>query len=67
MEELKMHISIKTINNEEKMRIGNSIHDQLVGNSDYIDSNIILNIDDENEVNLYIFKECENVPKITIE
>lgn len=67
MEELKMHISIKTINNEEKMRIGNSIHDQLVGNSDYIDSNIILNIDDENEVNLYVFKECENVPKITIE
>lgn len=67
MEELKMHISIKTINNEEKMRIGNSIHDQLVGNSDYIDSNIILNIDDENEVNLYVFKECENVPKIIIE
>lgn len=66
MEDLKMHMVIKTVNDEEKMRIGSSIHEQLVGNKDYIDSNIVLNIDDENEVNLYVFKECENIPEITI-
>ena len=66
MEDLKMHIIVKTVNEEEKMRIGNSIHEQLVGNKDYIDSNIILNIDNENEVNLYVFNECENIPNITV-
>ena len=63
---LKMHIIIKTVNEEEKMRIGNSIHDQMVGNKDYIDNNIILNIDEVNEVNVYIFDECEIIPNITI-
>lgn len=66
MDDLKMHMTIKTTSEEEKMRIGNSIHEQLVGNQDYRDSNILLNIDDENEVNLYVFKECENFPNITI-
>lgn len=66
MEDLKMHVIIETTDEEEKMRIGNSIHEQLVGNKDYRKSNIILNIDDENTVNLYVFKECENVPEITI-
>lgn len=64
--DLKMHITIRTTDEKEQMRIGNSIHHQLVGNKDYIDCNIILNIDDENEVNLYIFNECENVPDIII-
>lgn len=65
-ESLKTHITIRTIDEKEQMRIGNSIHHQLVGNKDYIDNNIILSIDTENEVNLYIFKECENVPDIII-
>ena len=63
---LKLEITIKTPNNDEKMRIGSEIHEQLRGNSDYIDNNIILNIDADNEVWLGIFKECENIPKITI-
>ena len=65
-ESLKMHITIRTIDKKEQMRIGNSIHHQLVGNKDYVDSNIVLNIDVDNEVNLYIYKECENVPDIII-
>ena len=64
--DLKMHITIRTIDEKEQLRIGNSIHRQLVGNKDYIDCNIILNIDVENEVNLYIYKECKNVPDIII-
>ena len=65
-EDFKMHIIIRTNDVKEKRRIANSIHQQLVGNKDYIDCNIILNIDDKNEVNLYIFNECENVPDIII-
>lgn len=64
--DLKMHVTIRTIDEKEQMRIGTAIHHQLVGNKDYIDSNIILNIDSKNEVNLYIFKECENIPDIVI-
>lgn len=65
-ESLKTHITIRTIDEKEQMRIGNSIYHQLVGNKDYMDSNIVLNIDVDNEVNLYIYKECENVPDIII-
>ena len=65
-ESLKTHITIRTIDEKEQMRIGNSIHHQLVGNKDYVDNNIVLNIDVDNEVNLYIYKECENVPDVII-
>ena len=64
--DFKMHIIIITNDDKEKRRISNLIHNQLVGNKDYINCNIILNIDDENEVNLYIYNECENVPDIII-
>ena len=63
---LKLHVIIRTSNEEEQLRIGNSIHEQLVGNMDYVNSNIVLNIDKENEVNLWVFDECESIPKITI-
>lgn len=63
---LKMHVIIKTSDEKEQMRIGNSIHEQLRGNRDYIDNNIILNIDVDNEVNLYIFEECTCMPDIVI-
>ena len=65
-EQLKMHITIRTVDNKEQMRVGNSIHHQLMGNKDYIDNNIILNIDTDNEVNLYIFEECTDIPNIII-
>lgn len=64
--DFKMHIIIITNDNKEKMRIANLIHNQLVGNKDYIDCNIILNDYYENEINLYIFNECENIPNIVI-
>ena len=64
--DFKMHIIIITNDNEEKRRIANLIHNQLVGNKDYIDCNIILNDYYENEINLYVFNECENIPNIVI-
>lgn len=65
-EKLKKEIIITVKNEKEQMRIANSIHHQLVGNRDYIDSNIVLNIDENNTVRLYIFEECENEPDIIL-
>lgn len=48
------------------------IHNQLVGNPDYINSNIILNDSSTrndgtvNEIHVYIFEECKNIPEIRI-
>ena len=64
--DLKMKITIEVQDDKEKMAVGSRIHEQLRGNKDYIDNNIILNIDLENTVRLYIFKECEDVPNIII-
>lgn len=65
-EKLKMKITIETDTEKEQMAIANHIHEQLRGNQDYKDSNIVLNIDVENTIRLYVFKECENVPPIVI-
>lgn len=63
---LKMHVNIKVNDDKEQMKIGNFIHEQLRGNKDYQNSNIVLNIDEPNEVNLYVFNECEEIPTIQI-
>ena len=63
---LKMQIKITVFDDKEQLAIGNSIHEQLRGNKDYIDSNIVLNIDTNNEINLYVFEECKDIPTITI-
>lgn len=64
-ESLQRIVVIETADNEEKMRIGTSIHEQLRGNQDYIDSNIVLNVDDDCTIRLWILKACKEVPKIT--
>lgn len=64
---LKMHVCITVNDNKEQMTIGNNIHEQLAGNSDYVDNNIILNIDSPNQVNLYVYNTCKNeIPSIVI-
>lgn len=64
---LKMKITIE-VDSEDKYgieRVGNSIHEQLVGNEDYINNGIVLCLD-EDAVRVYIGKEVENVPDIII-
>lgn len=61
---------------ESMQKVKEMIHEQLVGNQDYIDSNIVLCGSDDisdlanhgkNNVYLYIFKECKGpVPELTI-
>lgn len=65
-ENLKMKVTIETTDAKEQMKIGNFIHEQLRGNQDYIDSNIVLNIETKNTIKLYVFKECKNIPTISI-
>lgn len=62
----KLYIRIKASTEEEKFRIGDKIHEQLVGNKDYIDSNIVLNIEQPLTVRLWVHDECENIPEIHI-
>lgn len=47
-------ITIYCEDSDLKKRVGTKIHEQLRGNPDYIDSRIVLNIDDESRVNIYI-------------
>ena len=68
---MKECIIIKTEEGKE-FETMEKIHEQLVGNKDYIDSNIILNDSPtrcdgtKNEVRVYIFDECKNRPVIKI-
>lgn len=71
-ETIRKQIIVKTKNKEEEMRIAEKIHYQLVGNQDYIDCGIVLNISDDrndgtkNEVHLYIFDDSKTDPEIKI-
>ena len=68
---VKEHITIKTEDGKE-FETMKKIHEQLVGNKDHIDSNIILNDSStrcdgtKNEVRVYIFDECKKRPVIKI-
>lgn len=65
-------IIIKTETTELMTKVREDIHNQLVGNEDYINSRIILNGSDDrldgssNEVHLYIFNNSNTSPKILI-
>ena len=53
----------KVVGNHTIEEIGNSIHHQLVGNQDYIDSNIGISL--ENDEVLIWFDDCEKeIPDI---
>lgn len=71
-DEIKRMIIIKTQSREEEFRIAEKIHNQLVGNPDYIEDRICLNMskdrddDTENEVHLLIFTDAESDPEIKI-
>ena len=68
---VKECIIIKTEDGQE-FKTMEKIHEQLVGNQDYINSNIVLNDSStrcdgtNNEVRVYIFDECEERPTISI-
>lgn len=65
MSNVKYVITIDTP--EDAMNVAESIHNQLVGNQDYIDNNIILEVSqDRGRMVLAIFDECKEIPTITL-
>lgn len=68
----KTVIAIVTNTEDEMFEVREKIYQQLVGNPDYVNNNIILNGSDDrldgsvNTVCVYISEECKNIPSITI-
>ena len=63
----KLKLEIKTRSQEDCLLVGTKIHEQLVGNEDYINCHIVLNLDYKtNVVGLYIDKEVKEIPQLTI-
>ena len=73
--DVKKVIVIKTSSKEDELAIGTQIHNQLRGNTDYIENNIVLSISqsfekgtmNENEVQLWIAKSSSSYPIIRID
>ena len=64
---IRMQIKVTVNDNKEQLAIANAIHEQLVGNSDYINDRILLSIDVNGETNLYFFDDMEgDIPTIVI-
>ena len=64
---IKKIITIECSDKADAMRVGEAIHQQLVGNEDYVNNNIVLNCTDfDNLVKIMIFPECKEIPQIII-
>lgn len=61
-----IQVRIETKSKQECTAIGTTIHDQLVGNQDYIDCNIILNIDNGNDIFIWVDPICKEIPEVRI-
>lgn len=60
-------IEINCLTNEEKMTLGTSIHEQLVGNPNYIENRIILNVDEDKKVLIWVDDSCTELPIIKLD
>ena len=67
-------VTISCENLEETFRVAKSIHEQLVGNEDYINNEIVLHFSDKDDIAngepdrvwLYISADVKSMPDITI-
>lgn len=66
MSNILREVTICTRNNDERLRVGTFIHNQLSGNQDYVDCKIILNIDKDCTVRLTIFDDVKEIPEIKL-
>lgn len=68
MENLKLHMLISVESEEKREQLVSTIHNQLKNNDDYMNGNIELWSNSKtHEINIRVYKECENIPSITIE
>lgn len=64
---MKKIITIETKTTKNMCEVRDDIHNQLRGNQDYIDSNIVLSDDaSENKVYIYIADDVKEMPKIIL-
>lgn len=63
---IERRLQFKGFKAGEAMEIGKQIHEQLVGNKDYVNSDILLNVDGaKNECTLYVVPGIK-APEINI-
>ena len=60
-------VEINCASNEEKMALGTSIHEQLVGNPNYIESRIGINVDEDRKVLIWVDDSCTELPIINLD
>lgn len=60
---VKKYVEITPGNKTDMKKLITSIRKQLIGNEDYDNGNIQLDID-HNAVRVYFFKGCKKIPKI---
>ena len=58
----EISITITPEDNDKVGDIGNMIYEQFVGHQDYIDNEVILNIDDSNNIRIWIEKDSCKFP-----
>ena len=64
MQKPRMIITIEVMDEEEKQYVVADIINQLIDNDDYIRNNIIVEYKTANMIDIYIYEECENMPRI---
>lgn len=60
-------LEINCGSNEEKMALGTSIHEQLVGNPNYIENRIVLNVDEDRKILIWVGDDCTELPIINLD
>ena len=66
MSALKKEITIKVSDENERIEVATKIHEQLKTNMDYKMSNIVVFVDADDLIKIYIFEGCVTDPKIVI-
>lgn len=56
---IEVELIFTVSNSYEKMELTKDIHCRLVGNEDYINSNIVLDTSEDDKVRLVVYKECK--------
>lgn len=64
--ELLRTITIETKSEREQMALSDYVYQQLKVKKDWKLGNIALNVDEPFVVKIYIYKDCESIPHISI-
>ena len=67
MKEPKIIITIEVMDENEKLDIVTDIINQLVDNDDYIKNNIMMNYSTPNMIDIYIYEECKELPRLVFQ